>query len=71
MNNFETYLAKLGIVISTDENNRSSVQRIDNPKEFKEDNELKFTPPLLKDDEEALDIYLAIPLEKLEEVYYS
>ena len=71
MNNFETYLAKLGIVISTDENNRSAVQRIDSPKEFEGENDLKFTPPLLKDDEEALDIYLAIPLQKLEEVYYS
>jgi len=56
------YLAKLGVVVSTDENGETEVQRIDSPEEFRDDNELflDFTPPLLESDQEAKDIYNSI-----------
>ena len=60
------YLAKLGILISTDENGKSEIQRIDDPKVFKEEWNLTFTPPLLSNDDEAKEIYKTITLDRLE-----
>lgn len=47
------YLAKLGIVESTDENGQYQIQRIDSPEEFKEENGLDFLPDSLASDQEA------------------
>lgn len=59
------YLAKLGILIGTDKNGKSEIQRIDDPKGFQEDWNLSFTPPLLSNDAEAKEIYKTIILSKL------
>jgi len=57
------YLAKLGVVVSTNEEGRRDVQRIDDPQSFRDDHELflDFTPPRLESDQEAKEIYNSIP----------
>lgn len=56
------YLAKLGIVISTDEEGKSDIQRIDDPQAFRDDYDLflDFTPPRLESDQEAKSLYNSI-----------
>lgn len=58
------YLAKLGIVISTNEKGDTDIQRIDNPLEFKQEHNLKFISPLLKNDDEAKKIYRSLTLNE-------
>lgn len=50
-------LARLGIVESTNEAGETDIQRIDNPEEFKEENNLWSLPPLLKSDKEAKKLF--------------
>lgn len=47
------FLAKLGIVESTDKNGNYQVQKIDDPSSFAQENELSFYPDELISDEEA------------------
>ena len=54
------YLAKLGIVNSTNEDGNSDIQHIDDPENFAIDNELDFVPPLISGDDEAKAIYKSI-----------
>lgn len=60
------FLAKLGIVESTDESGKYQVQRIDDPKSFKEENGLDFLPPFLESDKQADLIFKSLTHEQLE-----
>lgn len=60
------YLAKLGIIESTNEEGNYSIQRIDSPTEFAEYNELDFIPPYLSSDEEARKLFKSLTHEQLE-----
>lgn len=51
------FLAKLGIIESNDSNGDYQIQRIDDPENFANDAELDFIPPLLENDEQALQIF--------------
>ena len=71
MEKSDEYLAKMGIVISTNELGEREIQRIDSPEDFRDENELNFTPPLLKNDAEALKIFSTLPLVKFGEVWFK
>lgn len=60
------YLAKLGIIESTNENGEYAVQRIDCPEEIKEEFGLSFLPPLLDSDEEAVSIFKSLTHDQLD-----
>ena len=61
-----TFLAKLGIIESTNEKGRYDIQMIDHPKEFQEEMGLSFLPPLLESDEEAKEIFKSLTHSQLE-----
>jgi hypothetical protein len=60
------FLAKLGVIESTNELGEYDIQRIDCPKEFKEDNNLSFVPFQLKDDAEAKRLFNSLTHSRLE-----
>ena len=59
------YLAKLGIIETTNKDDEYDIQRIDSPKDFQVDNELSFEPPLLESDDEATAIFQSITMSQL------
>ena len=60
------FLAKLGIIESTNEKGVCEIQRIDNPEDFQISNELTFLPPLLESDEEAKELFKSLTHSRLE-----
>lgn len=60
------FLAKLGIVESTDEHGNFQIQRIDEPNNFAFDNGLDFIPPFLESDLKAEQIYNGVPVQMWE-----
>lgn len=65
MNRRFIFLATLGIVESINELCEDDIQRIDDPKMFREEWDLPFTPPLLENDDEAKDMFDSINFSKL------
>jgi hypothetical protein len=66
MNRRFIYLAKLGIVESTNELGENEIQKIDLTKEFQSSYGLSFEPLPLKDDAEALELFNSISDDMLE-----
>jgi hypothetical protein len=60
------FLAKLGIVESTNESGDYEIQRIDCPQEFKDNNELSFLPQKLESDAGALACFNSLTHSRLE-----
>jgi hypothetical protein len=61
------FLAKLGIIESTDENGDYEIQRIDDPEDFMDGHDLiNFEVVKLKSDKEAQEIFKSITHSQLE-----
>lgn len=60
------YLAKLGIIESTNEAGEYDIQRIDYPNVFVEEFNLDFIPPKLGSDKEAKEVFKSLTHEQLE-----
>jgi hypothetical protein len=60
------FLAKLGIIESTNKDGDYEVQRIDNLQDFKDSNELDFLPLLLENDSEAQELFKSLTHSRLE-----
>ena len=59
------FLAKLGILESTNENGDYEIQRIDDPEDFKEYTGVDFIPPKLASDKEAQSLFKSLTHEQL------
>ena len=60
------FLAKLGVVESTNESGKYDVQKIDEVEAFKEENELDFMPSVISSDTEAKAIMNSLTHSRLE-----